>query len=177
MRAQVTTPGTISSARVVRGTGAASTFVRGAIAPDESGRPGMTASSGRAGADGSPNGSATAIAAVPSLTPVAMSSGPMPAAGVAAVTASATSLARASATLVDGGQPVPVLRQATPDRVEVACLDRPGDRPDRAGTDRAVVDLHDRADLDAGATEEHLVRDIQLRAVDRADLRRDALGG
>jgi hypothetical protein len=33
-----------------------------------------------------------------------------------------------------------------------------------------VVDLDHRGDLDAGAAQEHLVGDVQLRPVDRADL-------
>src|SRR5439155_23263432 len=42
------------------------------------------------------------------------------------------------------------------------------DRPDVAAADRAAVDLDTRRDLCAGAAEEHLVRDVQLRPVDRA---------
>ncbi len=38
-----------------------------------------------------------------------------------------------------------------------------------------MVDLGDRRDLDAGAAQEHLVGDVQLGPVDRADLDRDLL--
>ena len=44
--------------------------------------------------------------------------------------------ARSSATLVDRGQPVAVLRQPTADGIEVAIADQPGDRADLTRTDR-----------------------------------------
>src|SRR5688572_5618956 len=80
-----------------------------------------------------------------------------------------------SGTLRNRRQPVAVLRQPAADSVEIAITDQAPDRPDLAGPDRPMVDLHHGRDLDAGAAQEHLVRDIELGAVDRADADRDAL--
>ena len=72
--------------------------------------------------------------------------------------------------VADGREPVAVLGQVAAHRSEVALADQPRDRADRARADRPVVDLDDGADLDAGAAQEHLVADVELGAVDRADL-------
>ena len=82
----------------------------------------------------------------------------------------------ASRPLLDRREPVAVLGQAAADRVEVAVADEPRrSGPISPDADRPVVDLDDRRDLDAGPAQEHLVGDVQLGAVDRADLDRDAL--
>ena len=72
-------------------------------------------------------------------------------------------------------QPVRVLGQPAAHRVEVAVADELPDRADLARADRPMVDLDDRRDLDAGPAQEHLVGDVQLGPVDRADLERDLL--
>src|SRR6266542_5475618 len=93
-----------------------------------------------------------------------------PAATVPAATVAAALRSSASATLVDRRQPVPVLRQAPPDSIEVASLERAADRAHLARADLPMVDLDHRTDLDAGPAQEDLIRDVQLGPVDRADL-------
>ena len=72
-----------------------------------------------------------------------------------------------------GRQPAPVFGQVAAHRVEVALADQPRDRADRAVADGAMVDLDHRAHLDAGPAQEDLVTDVELGAIDRADLDRD----
>src|SRR3954454_7021253 len=71
------------------------------------------------------------------------------------------SLAGASVTR-DRRQPVAVLRQPTTRGVEVAACDRPRDRAHLSCSHRPVIDVDDRADLDAGSAEEPLVGDVEL---------------
>src|SRR6266511_3009494 len=154
MRAQVTTPGTISSRRLARGAGTRAGS-GGAGALDESGETGMTARAGMGSSSfvserRAMPGTRPAIDSSAATVPGAAASGTA-ASWTATVPGAATVPAAlrwgASATLADRRQPVLVFRQAPPYRIEVASLERAADRADLASADLPVVDLDHRADL------------------------------
>src|SRR5947207_2546400 len=161
--AHVMTPGTTSRRRWRRG--ARSVISVGAPAPaDESGmakRAGKTAAWGTPAAWGTavscvrPNSSATSSVDW-ALTYGSARGDPLYVGRGSGVTAVGASLGAASATLIHRRQPVTVLWQPSPDRVEIAIIDHPGDRAHLARSDRPMVDFDHRAHLDAGPAEDHL---------------------
>ena len=67
-----------------------------------------------------------------------------------------------------------VVRVAAADGVEEELAQAHGNRAGDAVADRSPVDAGDRRDLDTGATEERLIDDVELGAVDVALLNWDS---
>src|SRR3954454_11536061 len=76
----------------------------------------------------------------------------------------------------DRRQPMREPRIVAPDRLEVDVTDLTADRADAATADGPVVQLDDRRELHARPAQEHLVGDVDLAPIDRADLRLHAEG-
>src|SRR5207247_6408169 len=66
---------------------------------------------------------------------------------------------------VDRVAPAAVLGPPAPHDVEVEPAQIPGDRTDRSGPDRAVIDPRDRGDLDSRAGKEGLLGQIDVPSV------------